>query len=365
MHFEVDFLPVGDGERSADAIALRFGDFNGPRCNQHVIVIDGGTKESGQRLVTHINTYYGTNAVDSVLLTHSDSDHASGLTVVLEQMQVSRLLMHKPWDHSEEILDDIEDGRVTSDSVEDRFRKSMQQAHDLALLAEKKGIPVFEPFTDLKGLLGNMYILGPSREYYENLLPQFRPIEEPKKEASFSAAFGAVAEMLGKVAEYFNVETLKDPEENETSAENNSSVILLIVDGAYAWLFTGDAGVPALTLATNYATDLGIDLRRVRNLQIPHHGSRHNVGPTLLNRLIGPILAQAAFTKSACVSASKGDKKHPSKKVTNAYYRRGVSVYSTQDTAGYLRYYSLGTPDRPECVPAKPIPFYNEVEEDE
>ncbi len=47
--YEIDFLPVGNGDRSGDAIAMRYGTPN----NYKVIVYDGGTKESGKALVDH------------------------------------------------------------------------------------------------------------------------------------------------------------------------------------------------------------------------------------------------------------------------------------------------------------------------
>lgn len=54
--FEIDFLPVGEGERSGDAIAFRYGLPGSYR----VMVVDGGTKASGEKLVEHIRLHYGT-----------------------------------------------------------------------------------------------------------------------------------------------------------------------------------------------------------------------------------------------------------------------------------------------------------------
>jgi hypothetical protein len=66
-------------------------------------------------------------------------------------------------------------------------------------------------------------------------------------------------------------------------------------------------------------------------VQIPHHGSRRNVGPTVLNALLGPIQAQGSTsTFSAFVSAPKDDDKHPRKIVLNAFIRRGAQVFATQ-----------------------------------
>jgi hypothetical protein len=48
MAWEVDFLAVGEGEKSGDAIAFRFGNLTGSREEQKVMVIDGGTLEAGE-----------------------------------------------------------------------------------------------------------------------------------------------------------------------------------------------------------------------------------------------------------------------------------------------------------------------------
>jgi hypothetical protein len=50
LGYEIDFLPVGNGDKSGDAIAVRYGEPG----NYKVMVVDGGTKESGQALVAHI-----------------------------------------------------------------------------------------------------------------------------------------------------------------------------------------------------------------------------------------------------------------------------------------------------------------------
>jgi hypothetical protein len=47
--YEIDFLPVGDGARSGDAIALRYGNLEGTRAEQTVVVIDGGFTDDGRR----------------------------------------------------------------------------------------------------------------------------------------------------------------------------------------------------------------------------------------------------------------------------------------------------------------------------
>jgi len=138
--FEVDFLPVGEGERSGDAIALRFGNLFGSRDEQKVVVVDGGTKESGERLVNHIKGYYKTDLIDIVISTHPDEDHVSGLTEVIKKMKVKYLLMHRPWEHAGDIKKLLKERHITSSGLEAKIEKSLEQAYELETLASQKRV---------------------------------------------------------------------------------------------------------------------------------------------------------------------------------------------------------------------------------
>jgi len=370
--YEIDVLAVGDGERSGDAIVVRFGNLYGPRNQWFVVVIDGGTKEAGERIVQHIRTRFKTNRVDLVISTHPDGDHSSGLTVVLEEMEVGRLWMHKPWDHSPEIKGWFADGTLSNDDISDTLREELENADELDRIARRKKIPVYEPFSDNgvnQQFPGVIRVLGPTTAYYESLLPQFRDM--PDMRESYGGVLGyarglyeKAAAFVAKVAENWGLETLTDPADDATSAENNSSAIVLFtVDGQYL-LFTADAGTPALARAIAAAAAAGIDLKTCAFQLVPHHGSRKNVGPTVLNKLVGPKLpARPAEPKMRVVvsAAVEGEPSHPSAKVTNAYIRRGARVLATQGTNILIPY---DAPDRGDYGPASPVPFKNEVEED-
>jgi beta-lactamase superfamily II metal-dependent hydrolase len=374
--YEIDFLPVGNGERSGDAIAFRFGNLSGSREQQFVAVVDGGTQESGEKLVELIQKTYGTSRVDLVVSTHPDCDHASGLAVVLEKLKVDAMWMHRPWLHSSDIRGMFVHGRITDRSLKETLRASLEKANELEEIARRKGIRIEEPFAretvvEFPQVGISLRVLGPSREYYDSILPHFRDCPETKASmfgggGLLTAAYIAVAEAVKKVLENWGVETLADPEVDATSAENNSSVILLLEVGSEPILLTADAGVPALTGAADFAAALGIDLQTVRKLQIPHHGSRRNVGPTILNRILGPKLASptspGAEAKNAIVSVCcDGDPKHPAKKVLNAFKRRGATCFQTKGNS--LFWHSPNRPMRPGYGPAPAIPFHNEVEE--
>lgn len=364
MGYEVDFMAVGDGERSGDAICLRFGNLYGQRNEQFVMVIDGGTMASGEAIVEHVRTHYGTKRVDLVVSTHPDNDHISGLRPIMEQCDIGRLWVHLPWMHAPDVRA-IMEGR-SDKKLKDAVRKSLDTANDLVAIAEKRGIEIDEPssdaaltFTDL-----GIRILGPSKAFYQSLLPQFRdsPLEMAQP-TMLQRVFSSMSEAIEYVAESWHIETLSDPDPaDETSAENNSSVILTIERDGKRLLFTGDAGCSALTHASRQAQALGISLPSCSLVQVPHHGSRRNCGPTVLNEILGPKYQEPASVKSAFVSAGKTAPKHPARKVVNAFHRRGAKdrVYATQGRS--IRHHH-NAPDRAGWTATTTLPFYEQVEE--
>jgi beta-lactamase superfamily II metal-dependent hydrolase len=333
MAFEIDFMPVGDGEKSGDAIAMRFGNISANPPQQTVVVIDGGTKDSGAALVEHMRSFYKTSAVDAILCTHSDGDHASGLTEVIDNCKVGRLVMHLPWNHVAELDNLLKNAEMSNNSLKRHFKKSLDQAHELESLAKRKGIPIFEPFSDYSKASDTFCILGPSVTFYESLLESFRCADElVPKERFLEKVFAKADKAVKWLIENWSTETLVEPAEDACSAENNSSVVTLFTDGNSRFLFTSDAGVFALTQAADVAARLGINLQDVMGFQVPHHGSKHNVGPKILDRIVGSKTAQQApGVKSAIVSASvKGEPTHPSRRVVNALMRRRAKVIPTQ-----------------------------------
>ena len=355
--YEVDFLPVGEGEKSGDAIALRFGNLLTDPPQQTVFVIDGGFQDSGKALVSHIQKYYKTTHVDVVVSTHPDNDHASGLEVVLNEMKVDYLMMHQPWNHTDDVSRLFEDSRVTDESVKRALRESLEAARTLETIATRKNIKIVEPFWGVHGYNKIMRVLGPSEDFYKQLLPGYRGTPEPKQGIATLGQY--VKETIKKVAENWGLETLDDS--GETSAENNSSAILLFTIDSQALLFTADAGIPALSEAVARLRQENFDFSKLTFIQVPHHGSQRNIGPALLNALIGPKLPQQTNIKTAFVSVSPdGAPKHPAKKVTNAFLRRGTPVHATAGLAKW--HWWRNAPDR-GWVTSIPLPFCEEVEE--
>ena len=361
MGYEIDFMGIGQGSQSGDAILVRFGNIQGLRNEQTIVLIDGGFKDDGQRIVDHIRLHYQTNAVDLVISTHPDQDHINGLERVINDMEVKELWMHLPWEHNQGLAGKFRDGRITDNSVSEKLKETLNKAHELYTLAISKGIKVQEPFTDLTDAMGNVKILGPSLEYYEGLIPEFDGMPETKSVSAIveDAFFTALTSIKQFFANWGDDQIQDD---SSTSAKNNSSAITQIIIDGRRLIFTGDAGIDALEYAADQL-DKCSHPAEIRFIQIPHHGSRRNVGPSVLNRLIGsPVAAGVTRPILAIASTAKqGEPKHPRKDVLNAFTHRGTQVLVTRGV-GIRHHYNA--PIRSGWTFLEPEPYHWEYEEE-
>ncbi len=358
MGYEIDFIPVGNGEHSGDAIAIRYGNLFGTRKEQKVVIIDGGFQDSGKLIVDHVNKYYNTDFVDLVISTHPDNDHSNGIEVILESIGVGELWMHLPWNHTEDIANMFIDGRVTDNSVRTSLKKSLETAYNIEKIARRKSIPITEPFFGTHFDNYSIRVLSPTSDYYDSLLPFFRGTPEPIAGLA-SRIFTELKEEVKRVIEDLSIETLD--ESGVTTAENNSSAVILFRFDNTNMLFTGDAGIPPLYGTIEFLKALEIDPSSITFLQIPHHGSKRNVSPKILDSLIGPK-GSNNLNKTIFISVPKGGSvKHPAKKVTNACIRRGAKVYTNID--GNTIHHRKDAPDRAGWINLETHPFFTEVEE--
>jgi beta-lactamase superfamily II metal-dependent hydrolase len=362
MGYEIDFLPVGDKSKGGDAIALRYGDLFGSRDDQTVMIVDGGYTDDGEALVNHIGKYYKTDRVDFVVSTHPDQDHILGLKVVLENIKVGTLLMHRPWLHSRSVSEARATAFKSSGFVE-RVAKSLDQASELESIATRKGVKIVEPFYGVEATDKTFRILGPTKAYYEQLITA--EVQAPPEAGQAAIDPWVALEKLAKraaesKAESLNIETLRD--DGVTTPTNNSSAICLLTVDDRQMLLTGDAGIPALQQAMEILETEGFQPGDFKFVQVPHHGSRRNVGPSILDRMLGPK-GQTARHSVAYASVPPKNPEHifPAKKVTNAFHRRGYNVHLTQ---GVTKWHHHDAPARDNYSISTPVPFHEVVEED-
>lgn len=332
MGYEVDFIGTGSESKSGDAIAIRFGNLHGPRDQQTVVIIDGGFTDDGDKLVEHIKTHYGTSRVDLVISTHPDQDHINGLEAIFNQLEVGNLWLHLPWDHNQGLAEKFSHGRITDESIAERLKETLNKAHALYELAISKGVSVNEPFTGLSyssGANGNVKVLGPSQDYYESLIPDFDGMPAKASDSIIESVFNKAVSVLKRFLAKWGADEIDDS--GVTSAKNSSSVITQIIVDGHRLVFTGDAGIDALTHAAGELESCA-DAAALSFIQIPHHGSRRNVGPSVLNRIVGAPVSEGQLRSITAIAstAKNGEPKHPRKSVLNAFTHRGVKVLATR-----------------------------------
>lgn len=331
--FEIDFLEVHTS-KSGDAIAARYGIAG----QSNVHVVDGGYLSTGETLTNHIVKYFGASTIiDHVVVTHPDGDHACGLRVILEKFTVRNLWMLRPWIYADHLIDRFATYQSV-DHLRRRLRSLYPHLAELEDLAFAAGIPIHAPFQGSQ--IGAFTVLAPSPARYLDLVVNSERTPEAIEETSALAeaedwlvkAARALANLVKKA---WGEETFSP---NETSAENEMSVVQTAVLCGKRIVLTGDAGREALAEAADYAPAAGLYLPGVDYFQVPHHGSRRNVSTELLDRWLGQRLAvappegQGSF--HAIISAATEDQHHPRKSVIRAMRHRGAKVLSTDDGRG-------------------------------
>jgi beta-lactamase superfamily II metal-dependent hydrolase len=274
--------------------------------NTPVVIIDAGFKDDGIALAEHIIAHYGTPTVDLAILTHPDGDHIGGMGEVLLRLDVKKLWLHDIGSHGGDSL-------PAADAVD-----------DLKAVAANRGTDVYEAWPGATECGGAITVLGPSKEYYTALVAEQVSEAKPDEKAAVRL-LESVRSLADRVVGALGVEVPFDVK--DVNARNNSSMVILGQFDGGTQLFTGDAGVPALERAWDYAEDATL-AAAPSMVQIAHHGSRRNCSSAWLDRLLGTT-GQATNTRSAIVSCVADSHKHPSGRVVNAHKRRGCFVVAT------------------------------------
>ena len=355
--FEIDFLDV-EAKKSGDAIPLRYS-VNG---ETRIHVTDGGFQDTGEAVVEHIKKYYDAPShIDAVVVTHPDGDHAGGLRKLFDAYEIGELWMLRPWLYADELIDRFR--RFTSvDNLIKRLKELYPNLTALEELAQEHDVPIREPFQG--AFIGAFWVMAPTKSRYLNLIVESEKTPESTKAEQLSFARAAsrlVEKVISLIRAAWGQETFPD---DDTSPENNMSVIQYANLCGKRILLTGDAGRSALEEAADYAPYVGLPLPGIDRIQVPHHGSRHNVSTEILDRWLGPRLnSQAegdASSFTAIVSAAKVDENHPRKSVIRAFIHRGGKVITTEGSGKRTGH---NAPDREGWVPAEAVPYPEEQEE--
>ena len=357
--FEIDFLNV-ESKKSGDAIPLRYSIGGSMRIH----VTDGGFQNTGDKIVEHIKNYYGNpRKIDAVIASHPDGDHTGGLRAVLENFEISALWMLRPWLYANELI-----GRFSRfsnvDNLVRRLKSIYPNIEASEKIAEAKGIPIYAPFQGM--MIGEFIVLAPTKQRYLDLVVASEKTPEATKELvepflrrGQNFLDQAALRAVSFVRSLWGQETFS-PE--ETSPENEMSIVQYANLCGKKILLTADAGRGTLSEAANYARGIlpGID-----HFQVPHHGSRRNVSTEILDCWLGKRLLRKSGNGSekftAIVSASKEDKDHPRKAVVRACIHRGAKVISTEGKDIRMQH---NAPPREGWTAVSGLPYPEDQEED-
>lgn len=333
--FEIDFLNV-ESSKSGDAIAIRSSSDNVTQ----IYVTDGGFQGTGDRMVEHIKKFYGEpRFIDSVIVSHPDGDHAGGLRKVLDEFEIGGLWMLRPWLYVDELIDRFSRFNST-ENLAKRLKDIYPNIAALEEIAEENGVPIYEPFQG--ATVGDFTVMAPTKNRYLDLV-----VESDKTPESMKDAVGTKANYLRALMEKIVVmvkaawgQESFSPE--ETSAENEMSVIQYANLCGVKILLTADAGRNALSEGADYAPYIGLTLPGIDRFQVPHHGSRRNVSTEILDRWLGKRLSskpeKGKETFTAIVSSAKKDGDHPRKAVLRALIHRGAKVLTTEGKSLLIGY---------------------------
>jgi len=351
---ELDFWSV-EAPKSGDAISVRYriGD------EDYVHVIDGGYQKTGESLAENISKYYGqTKFIDHVVATHNDGDHAGGLRVILDTYTVGTLWMLRPWLYAEQLLPYF-NTYSSAAALKSRLRALYANLVELETIALRKGIDIREPFQGAK--IGIFEVLSPTHEHFARCILASEKTPESDVTISDKGILErAIAKLANKIKAAWGVEVFP---EDETSAENEMSVVQYAEFNGTKILLTADVGRAGLLLAIKQLVALGVPLPGIDWFQVPHHGSRRNVNSSLLDALLGkkiggvPRPGEELF--KAIISSAAEDEDHPRPSVERAMIHRGAKVCATEGQC--FRFHTGPAPDRGwGPIAGRPYPEYYE-----
>lgn len=284
VKYEVRFFAVGETKKGGDSIFIRLYDKND---NLVVILIDGGYKDTGNKVIEYMKSL-GIDTINLMVNTHPDLDHISGLITIMESpdIKVDKLLYNRPWRDHNIHSNLFKDNRITENSLNKRLIESFKKAYELEQTALKKDTICGKKCEIVHPVIGNTYfdcfhILGPTAEHYRNYLlssdktptSDYNENKEPYKPRTL-----IWRKFLGYIISWFDRE--------KTSDINETSIVSFLQLPDANFLFTGDSGKVGISNAVKYLyEDSPIMNYKVTHLQLPHHGSRKNISPEIIRNI--------------------------------------------------------------------------------
>jgi hypothetical protein len=271
----LELLPA----RHGDALWLEYGHPSSP----HRMLIDGGPRSRRLREIL-TGRLTEIDHLDLLVVTHIDADHISGILDIFEDPTVplsSRDIWFNAWQHLPTDQLGASQGEALSGTIRRRRLPWNRDFDEKAVVTPDEGDLPAVTLPD--GLV--LTVLSPTRQALADLRPVWkREVEKagliPGKAAE---QYAAQADLLGD-ARIDPEELAKVPYEDDRSEANGASIAMLAEFEGKALLLTGDAhgGILAAGLR-RLARQRGVDRIRLDAFKLPHHGSKYNLSPDVLN----------------------------------------------------------------------------------
>ena len=122
-----------------------------------LVIFDCGCEEHANRVIDYMKKRGYSKA--KLVLSHNDSDHFNGIPYLIEQDKISDIHTLLLFKYKDELLDKINDKRITRDSLTRRISEIFENIYSLSGLLKLRDI-----FTDTQVCPG-VTIVGPDQEY--------------------------------------------------------------------------------------------------------------------------------------------------------------------------------------------------------
>lgn len=306
----IRFFKVGENCKSGDAILIELYD---DKDKPHLILIDGGYQETGDKIAAYLTERFGCNpTIDYMINTHPDRDHISGLVSLLssEKVKVKNLIINRPWIDANIQKEFFKDRRITANSLLERMKNEFSSLTELEDLALNQGVQICSPQPGKTLYNGVIQILGPSKSLYKKHLLLSDKTPESIFDSDWNKPF--VRKSYSEEIYTANSGPILWFDDEDTSSMNQTSIILSVKLNDIHFLLTGDAGKEAVNAALDFYEEQSWlnSAKDFTHLQLPHHGSRKNIDPAILNRI------QARTYIISCAPEGE-EENHPSRRLMN------------------------------------------------
>jgi len=237
-----------------------------------LVVYDCGCEEHAQRVLDYMQLH-GYRQV-KLVLSHNDADHFDGIPYLIEHGAVSAVYTLLLLKYKIELLDKIDDGRMTRDSIARRIEEIYANIYSLG------GSVVLKDIFEDTDVASGITILGPDKEY----------------------ALDAVAKRIdNREGDTIDKETIVNAVSTQLSVSFGNRNLLL----------TGDSSFPAIEEA----------IKSHDVIQLPHHGKLAQAEAIFAVKSNSTVYYVSDNTGDSNGGSSDLRKKHP----------RGHIIHNTLD----------------------------------